>query len=270
MIVATVPTIVLVLALVGLFARMRPLLRSMAWTGALWPAARTQAWAAPRDDDDPRGTELLLVLAFLVPLLPWVLSTKTPIFGGTKHWFPAYPSLVLLAGAGFHAVAGRLDAVVAPFVRRRWLAPAALGALLVLPPLAQAAHSHPFGLSNYVPLVGGAPGATDLGLNRQFWGFTTGSLVPWFNRHAAPGAGVYIHDTTWEAWEMMQRDGYLRPDLRAVWQPAEGDFSIVHHELHMNEVDYQIWQAYQSPAVDHVLTYDGVPIVSVYRRPPRR
>jgi hypothetical protein len=34
----------------------------------------------------------------------------------------------------------------------------------------------------------------------------------------------------------------------------------------MNEVDYQIWTAYQSPATAEVLTYDGVPIVSVYAR----
>ena len=81
---------------------------------------------------------------------------------------------------------------------------------------------------------------------------------------------MYIHDTTYDSWEMMQRDGYLRPDLRAVWQMSEADFSIVHHELHMNEVDYQIWTAYQSPATTEVLTYDGVPIVSVYARSPQQ
>jgi len=139
--------------------------------------------------------------------------------------------------------------------------------LVTLPPLWQTAHSHPFGLSNYTPLAGGTPGSADLGLNRQFWGFTTGSLAPWFNANAPPGAAVYIHDTTFEAWDMLQRDGTLRRDLRAVWQVGEGDFAIVHHELHMNEVDYQIWTAYQSPAVTYVLTHDGVPIVSVYRRP---
>ena len=52
-----------------------------------------------------------------------------------------------------------------------------------------------------------------------------------------------------------------------MWQVGEGEFAIVHHELHMNEVDYQIWTAFQSPAVAYVLTHDGVPIVSVYRRP---
>nr|MBK7067045.1 hypothetical protein [Deltaproteobacteria bacterium] len=79
------------------------------------------------------------------------------------------------------------------------------------------------------------------------------------------------HDpTTFESWNMLQRDGRLRPDIRPVWQVGEGHFAIVHHELHMNEVDYQIWTAYQSPATAHVVTYDGVPIVSVYRNPRSR
>jgi hypothetical protein len=118
---------------------------------------------------------------------------------------------------------------------------------VVLPPIAQSAHSHPFGLSNYTPIAGGAPGSADLGLNRQFWGFTTGSAVPWFNEHAPPNAGVYIHDTTFEAWNMLQRDGRSALTSAPCGRSAKGDFSIVHHELHMNEVDYQIWTAYQSP-----------------------
>jgi hypothetical protein len=41
----------------------------------------------------------------------------------------------------------------------------------------------------------------------------------------------------------------------------------VHHEQHINEVDYNIWTEYHSVAPDYVLTHDGVPIISVYKRP---
>jgi hypothetical protein len=58
----------------------------------------------------------------------------------------------------------------------------------------------------------------------------------------------------------------LRPDLRGVGAPGEADFAIVHHELHMAEVDHQIWVAFSHDAPDYVLTHDGVPIISVYRR----
>jgi len=271
MIAFTVPTITLVLAALGMGLRAPALVRDLGWIARLVTPARA-AWgrrlrvfldAAP---ELKPGTAALMFLGFAVPLGPW-LSTKTPIFGGTKHWFPAYPFLALFAGIGFLAASRAFERALGDGLRRPWLPAAALAAVVLLPALTQTSHSHPFGLSNYTPLVGGAPGAATVGLNRQFWGFTTGSLAPYFNREAPRGAGVYIHDTTWESWVMMQRDGTLRGDLRAVWQPIEAHFSIVHHELHMNEVDYQIWTAYQSPATTQVLVYDGVPIVSVYRRP---
>jgi hypothetical protein len=40
----------------------------------------------------------------------------------------------------------------------------------------------------------------------------------------------------------------------------------VQHELHMNEIDYEIWVASGNDAPAYVLTHDNVPIVSVYRR----
>src|SRR6185295_13274929 len=120
----------------------------------------------------------------------------------------------------------------------------ALYASVILAPLAVTAHSHPFGLSAYVPLVGGTAGGADLGLNRQFWGFTTQSLAPYFAANAPPGASVFIHDTAWDSWARMLDEKRLRPDLRGVGAPADADFAIVHHELHMNELDYMIWAAY--------------------------
>ncbi|MBL8603340.1 MAG: glycosyltransferase family 39 protein [Myxococcales bacterium] len=271
MIVFTVPAITLLLGLLGVSTQLTALARELSWLPSALAPARS-AWGARLKTfadawpEDRRGSVSFLLLGFAVPLGPW-LSPKTPIFGGTKHWFPAYPFLALFAGLGFWALSRLFEAWLGERVTRTWLAVLCLGAALVLPAFSQTAHSHPFGLSNYTPLAGGAPGGADLGLNRQFWGFTTASLVPYFNAQARPGASVYIHDTTWDSWVMMQRDGYLRGDLRAVWQPAEADFSIVHHELHMNEVDYQNWVTWQSPRVAEVLTYDGVPIVSVYRRP---
>ena len=268
MVLFTVPGITLLLAVLGLAAMLPTMLRESSGLLEWLPIKRLRAWAAAHRVDDPRGTWTLVLLGFLVPMAPW-LSTGTPIFGGTKHWFPAYPFLALLAGVGFCRVASLLEEKYGRRLPREGVLTALLGVLVVLPPFAQSLHSHPFGLSNYTPLAGGAPGAADMGLNRQFWGFTTGSLTGWFDANAPRGAGIFIHDTTFESFTMLQRDGRLREDLHPVWQIAEGQFAIVHHELHMNEVDYQIWTAYQSPATAHVLTYDGVPIVSVYRAPRR-
>jgi hypothetical protein len=117
-----------------------------------------------------------------------------------------------------------------------------------------------------VPFVGGTQGGASLGLNRQFWGFTTQSLDSYFNAKAKPNATVFFHDTAWDSWSQLLAEKRLRPDLRGVGSPSEADFSIVHHELHMAEIDYNIWLDYGSAAPDYVLTHDGVPIISVYKR----
>lgn len=272
MIAFTVPAITLVLFLVGLGVRLRPMLRDaapLAWLippiGRLKPI---HEFYRPRAGDDPRGTDLLFLGAGYSILALW-WKTDTPIFGGTKHWITFYPFLALFAGAGFDATARALERVVDGRVRPAWVPAATLGALCVLSPLVQTAHSHPFGLSSYTPLAGGTPGAADLGMNRQFWGFTTGSLVGFFNDNVPPHGTVFVHDTAWPSWEMLQHDGRVRQDIRAVWG-VDADFAIVHHELHMNEVDYQIWQAFQSPETYYVLQHDGVPIISVYRNPRLR
>ena len=38
----------------------------------------------------------------------------------------------------------------------------------------------------------------------------------------------------------------------------------------MNEVDYNIWTEYHSSTPAYVLTHDGVPIITLYRRSPGR
>ena len=256
MILATVPTITLLLFGVGMFDRCKV------------AARRVHAWFVSRERSrDPRETDLLLALALAAPLAVFFLP-KTPIFGGTKHWLPAYPFLVLFAGRGFDILAAALTKAIPDgwSTPKRRLAHGALYASVLLAPLAVTAHSHPFGLSTYVPFVGGTAGGADLGLNRQFWGFTTESVGPYLAANAPRGATVFIHDTAWDSWARLLDEGRMRRDLHAVGSPTEAQFSLVQHELHMAEVDHQIWIAYGSPAPAYVLTHDGVPIVSVYKR----
>ena len=64
-------------------------------------------------------------------------------------------------------------------------------------------------------------------------------------------------------------DELHRPDALDRLLP-QADFVVVHHEHHFAEVDFQAWVAFGSPEPAHVLTYDGVPIVTVYENPRRR
>ena len=267
MVLATVPTITLLLFGVGAVERGRAAARRL----LAWARRRLELSGHATDAGearDRRETDLLLALSLAVAVAPFFFS-KTPIFGGTKHWLPAYPVLALFAGRGFDRVVAAMRAALPALGDARMrAAEAGLFASVVAAPLAVTAHSHPFGLSAYVPLVGGTAGGASLGLNRQFWGFTTQTAAEEYLNPSAPrGASVFIHDTTWDAWAHMQEEGRVRGDLRASGAPHEAQFALVQHELHMSEVDYSIWTAYGTVAPVYIVTHDGVPIVSIYRRP---
>jgi hypothetical protein len=259
----TVPLATLATAGVGIAVRLRSLLP---------PGLAERWWPRGQVSPDRRGSEVLMVGSLLAPMVA-VAWPSTPIFGGTKHWFPGYPFLALFAGLGFVQVAR----VAREQVRGRWARPALVqatplvaGIVLITPSVVETEHSHPFGLSHYGFGAGGVPGAADDGMNRQFWGFTTGSLASWFEEQLPRGGRVWICDTTWQAWDMMQRDGMIPDNIRPTGNMWNADYALVHHEHHFKEVDVQAWEAYGTSRPVHVLTYDGVPIISVYEAPGRR
>jgi 4-amino-4-deoxy-L-arabinose transferase-like glycosyltransferase len=273
MVIATVPTIALVLFGIGavdrgaaMFARFATL-RALPGAMGKGPATGDGTGRDERAQSQGIETDLLLALSLLVAVGPFFLA-KTPIFGGTKHWLPAYPALALFAGRGFELVLTAMRRALPSLGGAAWLAAkTGLLASVTIAPIAETAHSHPFGLSAYVPVVGGTAGGADLGLNRQFWGFTTESAASeYLNPFAPGGATVFIHDTTWDAFRRMQEEKRIRGDLRAVGAPGEAQLALVQHELHMNEVDYSIWVAFGTDAPVYVVTHDGVPIVSIYKR----
>ncbi len=266
MIVATVPTATLVLFAFGAFDRARLLVRrTLAWGAEVLGRTRSRVASS-----DPQGTDLLFFLAIAVALGPFLLP-RTPIFGGTKHWITAYPFIAILAGRGFDVCWSRIARLLERRVRqqdgaRRLVLQAALLLATFGGAFAVTSHSHPFGLSAYVPFVGGTAGGADLGLNRQFWGFTTESLGPWLAENAKSGETMYIMDTAWPSWQRMVAEKRVPQTMRGASSPADAELSIVHHEQHMNEVDYNIWTEYRSSLPAYVLTHDGVPIITVYRR----
>jgi 4-amino-4-deoxy-L-arabinose transferase-like glycosyltransferase len=257
----TVPLVTIVLSVVGLAARAR------AWS-PLRIAEPTDSLLARR------RTEVLWLGLLLAPLVVISLP-NTPIFGGTKHWFPAYPFMCLFAGVGFTQLVDRYTPKAWPAwlrigPRARHAATVALGGLFLAPAAVETAHSHPFGLAYYTPLAGGIPGAADLGMNRQFWGYTHGALAGWLAEQMPDGGSVWPCDATGKSWQLMQKDGMIPDNIRAAGHISRADFALVHHELHFIDVDTQIWDAYGRVDPVYVLLYDGVPLVSVYENPRRR
>ena len=229
-------------------------------------------------DDPARAPALLCVLSIAVAAGPFFLGS-TPIFGAEKHWAPAIPFLCVFAGVGLTAAAraaiARGAALLprAAFLRHRRAPTAAIALLATLAVTAAATetfHAQPYALSSYNALAGGAPGGADLGMNRQFWGVSARGVLPWLDAHAPPGARVYTHDAN-IPWGYYMNQGLLRRDLPDAGHEeggvASSDLALVIHELHFNRHDYMIWRNYGTVRPVHVLTFDGVPLVSVYQRP---
>lgn len=256
--------------------------------------ARWQAWRAKSKPEkaDPtlgaesesahaeRSTLALWLLFVFASYAPW-LSSSNPIFGGTKHWTTAYPFMALIAGGCFVRIlswaeqccfaqgsSGDAAPSVTPLVRsgQHLLGPLCAAAVLAAP-IGITVHSHPWGLSTYTPMVGGAPGAATLGLNRSFWGYTTGAVQDEINALAPKGAKVFVHDTALQSWQMMAKDGRVRADLKPQLGVAFSKVGIYHHEQHMSRVEHQIWVDYGTVKPEHVGTYDGVPVIWLYKRP---
>ena len=159
MILATVPTVTIALLATGLVGRVKfHYERAKGFLQAQREEKDTGAFVS-RDGE----ADLLFLFAIGVALGPW-LFPKTPIFGGTKHWLTAYPFLCLFAGYGFDRVCEAMKRALGALRRFRddprlvVGAEVALVACVLAAPLAVTAHSHPFGLSSYVPLVGGTAG----------------------------------------------------------------------------------------------------------------
>jgi hypothetical protein len=245
MTLATVPLVTLVLFALGLIDTGRALLRD----GDSFRVAGDGLW----------------LVGLAASYAPW-LSSDTPIFGGTKHWITAYPFLCLLAGRGFALVSARLAPVLSSRLSRPGLPETALATCCLVGPLEMTLHAHPWGLSFYTPLVGGAPGAASLGLNRTFWGYTTGAIAAELNERAPPGAPVYVHDTALQSWELLRHDGRVRRDLGGTLALANSRLALYHHEPHMRRVEYETWVVYGTAAPVVMGVYDGVPIVWVYER----
>ncbi len=248
----TVPTIILVLFGIGVILRLR-----------------RRARPGTESNDEGRGGQGLDLLLLVSALFPIALIShpNVPIFGGTKHWMPAYPFIALFGGA---AIARLISIVCERWPKlNRLAASVVIVALCLAPPFQQTIQSHPMGLATYVPFAGGAPGAATLGMTRQFWGYTTASVAPWLNENMDNGAVVSFHDTSLPSVRMFKTEEIVRKDIR-IGGLRRAKAALLHHELHMVVEEAWIWNAYGTIVPSHVATHQGVPIVSVYERPGRK
>lgn len=221
----TVPTPILLLGALGLAARLPDLLRR-------------------------RPDAVVLLLGTLLPIF-LISLPSTPIFGGTKHWYNALPTLSIAAAAVVSAGARELMAAA---VRRRGqtsgatpgpgrIAPALAGALTItfcLPGWLGAARVHPNGIGFYNELAGGVRGAAELGMQRSFWGYVPYPLYPSLDRWADRGR-VFFNRTNYDSFRQYRTDGLIPSGISYANSAQHAHLGLVFEQPEHGETEAEIW-----------------------------
>ena len=278
---ATVPSALLLLSTVGLLLALRTLrtpraLRHLGRFGdnrgraRLW---RIGARARDRQTVEPRPQwiaalptfdgreEPLLYIGLAAFPLALIALPSIPIFGGTKHWLTAYPFLALLAAMAWGRLWWRARTLLRAWPRLLQLAPAVVLIAVLTPGAWATVHGHPFNLSQYAPLAGGARGAAAAGLNRGFWGH---SVVPLLDQGVLPVRRVQLHDV-----HRLAADQYRREGRWPGWSSSRldrADAALMFPEKHMLSEEIAIWDSFGTTQPAMVLTLDDVPVTIVYQR----
>jgi 4-amino-4-deoxy-L-arabinose transferase-like glycosyltransferase len=279
---ATVPSAVLLLVAVGVVLSLRTIhepraLRHLGRFGdnrqgarAWQPGARARRqgsadpqprWVAPLPTFDGREEPLLYIGLATFPLALIALPS-VPIFGGTKHWLTAYPFFALLAAMAWGRLWWRARTLLRAWPKLMRFGPPVVLIAVLGPGSWATVHGHPFNLSQYAPLAGGARGAAALGLNRGFWGH---AVVPLLDAEVFAGERVYVHDVHKMAVEQYRREGRW-PGWR-VSGVERADAALLFPEMHMLGDEIAIWESFGTVRPTMVLTLDDVPITIVYERP---
>ncbi len=262
----TVPTITLLLALIG-----------MGVTVAQWRTAPAIAQMA--------------LISYFVHIAPFMLPT-TPKYNGIRLFEPAFPFLGLLAGYAFGRLAHRLQQWLEergkPWVSNPKLVLAGVMVGLSAPAAFGTIHSHPFGLSYYNALVGGVRKAKEW-FEVTYWGVNLLNVVPFLNRQPDGTAVLFLPG--WALYPTVDfyrnarviREGIVTmgnpKDLPkadfVVFQASQTEMELMRREDPViGELLFRLWRE-AKPA--YAAAYDGVVIVGVYDRetvaqflPPQR
>jgi hypothetical protein len=207
-----------------------------------------------------------LLLNGLVPLL-LISLPSTPVFGGIKHWMTGMPLLFLFGGLALARCASAVGA--------RWsgswrasLAAFALVAIVLVPPAISSIRGVAYGSGAYNAVVaGGTRGGADDQLMRLYWGHTSRQALDWVNENAPPRARVFFQNTTRDAFEMYRREGELRHDLRYAVHPGGAQLALIEPQKSFAELDLRVRQSFGVAGPQHVVRYQGVPMLRLYLKP---
>lgn len=230
----------------------------------------------PRPVGPANKTGLFWLLNALVPIALIALP-NTPIFGGTKHWMPAWPFLALLAGVGFERICVGLKKLGSRTGTPSFqvAVTALLGVLLLTPALLGTVRSHPHQLSYYNTLIGGPRGSANWKLQRAFWAPSTRQVLPWVNQSLGTSrlrrrTYVDFHDSN--AYGTYRREGLIKPQIlerRVRGNRWTSQAMLFVHQKWLRNQLYHTISILGARAPSHGVYLDGVPLVTVWEESHR-
>ena len=178
---------------------------------------------------------------FPIFLIAW---PSVPIFGGIKHWFTGYP---LMLTAGIFVIEQGIRSAVKTNGYKQNLIVAAIFVLALTSLVSPNIKFAKRGAAFYNELIGGAQGAAEARMQRNFWGYDVIDLVDTLNREAPRNAKVYImtgyEGVNQNSFRFMVDAGLIRKDIRATNTLREADFAFFFYEKQnehvMNTIAYE-------------------------------
>ncbi len=226
----------------------------------------------PRPVGPADKTGLFWLMNAFIPIAVIALP-NSPIFGGTKHWMPAWPFLALLAGISFERMCVALqrswEAMQRPAFQRVVIP--ALGVLLLAPAFVGLARSHPHQLAYYNTLIGGPRGSANWKLQRTFWAPHTQQVLPWVNENLGGkrkrSVRVDFHDSN--AYWSYREIGLIQRHIgeQRIRSPRDSAEAIlfVHQKWLRNQL-YHTLSILGARAPSYGVYLDNVPLITVWEK----
>lgn len=144
-----------------------------------------------------------------------------------------------------------------------------VAAAFLVPAVRDTLHGHTNGSTFYNAFFGGFGAMGEHRMQREFWGNSAYSALPWLNAAAPHRARVDFHDTTWDAVRYYWRDGLLRHDIQPVWDYKRADIFLFHWHKEFLDLEADARADLDNPIPAFVASEDGVPLLNAYVRASR-
>lgn len=169
---------------------------------------------------------------------------SVPIFGGIKHWFTGYP---LMLTAGVFVIEEAAKKLIKTSDFKKNMVVSALFTLVAVSLISPNIKFAKRGAAFYNELIGGAQGAAEARMQRNFWGYDMIDLADTLNREAPKNAKLFLmtgyEGVNQNSFKFMQDAGMIRSDIKATNTLNEADLALFFYEKQnehiMNNIAYE-------------------------------